>query len=231
VWQLGFAGVALALVAAGLVLAGKWGRKPEIPKASTEPAVNVPVLGTKTPPRVIMLLPSFAFWNPDYEPVRKVLEAEGCRVFTAAAKDMARPDPSGGGVPVRVDYLLNNLKADDWEAVVFVGGTGVSEWWNPRVNEAAIAPFVNEMLAKNRVVSAICMAPAVLAHAHFLDGRRATMRDDDTISREMRNKLREVNWENRDVVIDGPFVTGRNAAAGRPFALAVVAELRKKSKQ
>ena len=69
------------------------------------------------------------------------------------------------------DMLLKDVNVDDFQAVVFVGGTGSDVFFNDE-NALKIA---READKKGKVLSAICIAPMVLANAGVLTGKKATV--------------------------------------------------------
>ena len=75
------------------------------------------------------------------------------------------------GGEISSDMLLKDVNVDDFQAVVFVGGTGSDVFFNDE-NALKIA---READKKGKVLSAICIAPMVLANAGVLTGKKATV--------------------------------------------------------
>ena len=75
------------------------------------------------------------------------------------------------GARVTPDILLSDLDYRNFDAVIFVGGSGASQYWDdPLAHELARLAQSN-----NKVVAAICIAPVTLAKAGLLKGKRATV--------------------------------------------------------
>jgi len=74
----------------------------------------------------------------------------------------------GGVAEARI--LLNQLRADDYDAIVFIGGTGAREYFN---NPVAL-DIARTAAARGKVLAAISIAPTILAGAGVLRGVRAT---------------------------------------------------------
>ena len=75
----------------------------------------------------------------------------------------------------------------------------------------------------NRVVGAICIAPAIIAKTGILEGKRATVWASP-LDKSMV-KILEANgviYEAKIVVIDGKIVTGNGPGAAKKFAEAIV---------
>jgi protease I len=66
--------------------------------------------------------------------------------------------------------LVGQLRVDDYDAIIFVGGPGVAEYF--------VDPFAlniaREAVRKRKILAAISVAPTVLANAGVLTGIRAT---------------------------------------------------------
>ena len=128
----------------------------------------------RTQSRVLMVLAAWNFWWPDYEPMRRRLEAAGVRVTVASWLPEAHPKTGGGGSIVRVDVQLRDVVATDFDAVVFVGGPGVHGMIEEAPQGQQAGRIIKEMLAADRLVTAVCFGPLVLAKAGVLDGIPAT---------------------------------------------------------
>jgi protease I len=74
------------------------------------------------------------------------------------------------GYPVAVDSAVEEVSADDFDAVIIPGGYAPDRMRR----YPALVRFVQEMDAKGKVVAAICHAGWVLASADILKGRTAT---------------------------------------------------------
>ena len=108
------------------------------------------------------------------------------------------------------DFLIGACKADDYDAVVFIGGPGASEYFN----NAAAHALAREAAAKGKVLGAICIAPAILANAGVLKGKKATVfpSDEDVLVKGGAVFTRQ------NVVVDGKIVTAAGPQAAREFA-------------
>lgn len=74
-----------------------------------------------------------------------------------------------GGI-VQAVLPLNQVKVDEFDAIIFIGGTGAVEFYN---NPFALK-IAREAVAKNKVLAAISLAPVIPAEAGVLKGVRAT---------------------------------------------------------
>ncbi len=152
-----------------------------------------------------------------------VLRRGGVEVVTAGLED---PVEGSHGVKVLPDRKLEEVRVEDFEALICPGGYPGYE--NLRKN-----PKVLEMVRKaaesGKVVGAICGAPAVLAEAGVLKGKRAT------IYPGMEGELKKGGAKPGKglVVVDGKVVTSKGPATAFAFALELLRLLggRKKAEE
>ncbi len=80
------------------------------------------------------------------------------------------------GSKVRPDVVFPTINLDDYDALVFVGGPDLREYFvaDPDVNQV-----IQAALEKGKVVAAICRALEILIEADILDGIRATIIDPE----------------------------------------------------
>ncbi|PIB28764.1 protease [Maribacter sp. 4U21] len=103
----------------------------------------------------------------------------------------------------KVDKILNNVKAEDYNALVLPGGV-----INPdklRRNDDALL-FVRDFFKMKKPVAAICHAPQILISADVVKGRKMT--SFSSIKDDLVNA--GAKWVDQEVVVDEGFVTSRN---------------------
>jgi protease I len=135
---------------------------------------------------------------------RKALEQAGAKVDVVSpkrgeVKGWARTD---WGKTVRVDRHLDEVRADDYDAVLLPGGV-----MNPdklRVNPKAVE-FVRTFVSSGKPVAAICHAPWTLIEAGAIKGREVTSWPS------LRTDLLNAGgrWVDKEVVVDNGLVTSR----------------------
>ena len=94
-----------------------------------------------------------------------------------------------GGGPVKVDKTLDQVRADDYDAIVLPGGQ-----INPdllRINDNALK-FIRAFYDQKKVVAAVCHAPWLLIETGIIKGRKAT--SYKSIKTDVMNA--GANWEN-----------------------------------
>ena len=124
----------------------------------------------------------------------------------------------GGTCEATLD--LAHVKADGYDGIVVIGGTGSPEflWGHSRLHA-----LVTEFAGSGKLVSAICLSPVVLARAGVLTGKKATVfRTADSVA-EMRRGGADLRGE--AVVVDGRFITANGPAAARRFGETILSAL------
>ena len=120
------------------------------------------------------------------------------------------------GYPITVDSTVEEVKADDFDAVIVPGG------WAPdmiRRNKSAVE-LVAQMHKKNKIVAAICHAGWVLVSAKILKGKKCT--SFSAIKDDMINA--GALWEDEEVVIDGNLITSRTPDDLPAFCRAILSK-------
>lgn len=165
--------------------------------------------------KVLMVIASQQFRDEEYAAPRKILESEGAQI-TVASSSVA---PATGmlGMTVTADLLLDQVAPDDYDAVIFVGGMGATEYWeNPTAHRLA-----QRLVAQGKVTSAICLAPMTLANAGLLARKRATMWPSEA----EQFKSKGVVYTGKAVERDGRVITGSGPEAAEPFGRAILEAL------
>jgi 4-methyl-5(b-hydroxyethyl)-thiazole monophosphate biosynthesis len=122
------------------------------------------------------------------------------------------------GVKVVPDKSIDDVKVEDFDAVVVPGG-------NPGYKNLRKDPRVIDMVKKafnsNKLVAAICAGPTVLSDAGILEGKACTVYPG------MDKELEAGGGKPKHdiVVVDGNIITSRGPATALPFALKLAEKL------
>lgn len=171
--------------------------------------------------KVLMIIAKSKFRDEEYAEPRAVLEREGASVTVASSS----LDVAVGmlGLKVKPDVLIGQVKETEYDGVVFVGGGGAAEYFDNPVAHALARDFFGH----GKLTSAICIAPATLANAGVLKGKKATAFP----SSEAALTARGADLIRQDVVVDGVVVTAVGPQAAKKFGERLVDALESKEHQ
>lgn len=161
--------------------------------------------------RVLMVIAPAVFRDEEYAHPKAVLEARGAEVTTASRS--VGPAVGKLGMIAEATVALADARAEDYDAVIFVGGAGAETYFDDPVAHALARATVEH----DRVLGAICIAPSILAHADLLDGVRVTAfpsQHDDLVAHGAL-------WTGAPVEVDGAIVTANGPDAARDFGLEI----------
>ena len=161
--------------------------------------------------RVVMIVPHRNFHDDELRDTTAVLEARGARVTVASSSG----EPVHGmlGSVVIPDATLDEVSVAAYDAVVFVGGAGAVEYWH----DARAHALVQQAVAQEKVLAAICLAPVTLAQSGVLKLKRCTV----AFSAAEQLRGRGAAYTGADVQTDGRIVTANGPRASRAFGRAI----------
>ncbi len=166
--------------------------------------------------KILMVIASSNFRDEEYAEPRKLLEAAGAKI-TVASSSLNESVGMLKKEKVKPDALISNVKAEDYDAVIFVGGAGAKEYFDSD-DAHKLAKDAN---AKEKIVAAICIAPSILANAGILKDKEAT-----AYSSEKKNLTEKgANFKNEDVVADGNIITASGPPASAEFGKKIIEKL------
>jgi len=162
--------------------------------------------------KVLMVIARQSFRDEELAEPRQVLGTAGAAV-TIGCRSIQKSVGMLGKVRVTPDVALDQVKGGDYEAVLYVGGRGSTEYWD----DAAAQRIAREAHEAGKVVGAICLAVATLARAGLLKGRKTT-----AYSGAMKACLEGgCQWTGADVQVDGRIVTADGPLSAAKFGKVV----------
>ncbi|MBI3344588.1 MAG: DJ-1/PfpI family protein [Gammaproteobacteria bacterium] len=136
----------------------------------------------------------------------------------------AGPVRGSRGTRLLPDTTLDEALEHDYDMVVLPGGQPGADNLN---KDARVRELLKKMANSGKFTAAICAAPAVLAHAGLLNGKRATG-FPGTLEILASSNIR---IENNPVVRDGKVITSRGPGTAMDFALELIEVLSGKEKR
>lgn len=154
-----------------------------------------------------------------FVPLEK-LRAAGATVNIAAPKvgPIRGWDETDWGKSVDADLAIDDIDADDFDALVLPGGQ-----INPdklRINERAVE-LVLDFLDSEKIVAAICHAPWLLVEADAVEGR--TLTSWPSVKTDIENAGGD--WIDEEVVVDDNIITSRSPKDLDAFVGKIIEEL------
>ena len=165
--------------------------------------------------QVVMIVPPENFRDEELFIPRDYLAGLGVEVLVAS-QDLVEAKGAKGG-SVFPDLSLSEIDVKTANAIVLVGGTGASIYWD----DAEVHQIIQEAVAEGDIVAAICIAPVTLGKAGVLKGKRATVSASEAVQLEAAG----ATYTNEDVTVDGKIITASSPAAAQKFAQAIAKKL------
>jgi protease I len=169
----------------------------------------------------IAILATNGFEQSELEVPRDALKEAGATVdvISLEAGEIKGWDKKDWGHPVKVDKVLDQVSAKDYDAVVLPGGQ-----INPdllRV-ETKVLQFIKDIFEAKKVVAAVCHAPWLLIETGIAKGRKMT--SFKSIKTDVINAGGK--WEDSEVVVDQGVITSRNPGDLKAFSAKIIEEVK-----
>jgi protease I len=165
--------------------------------------------------KAVMIIAQNNFQDDEFLRPKEVLEKNGVSVTVAST---TLNEVTGMlGAKVKPDILLSELNIRDFDAVIFIGGSGATQY----LDDALAHKIANDAISADKVVGAICIAPAILANAGVLKGKRATVYSTESESLKAGGS----DYTAKPVEKDGKIITASGPAAAVEFGETLVKEL------
>jgi protease I len=182
---------------------------------SGEEQIDLETLPDLNGKSVVMIIASRDFRDEELQEPESILEQKGAQVTIACS---ALGEVTGmKGMKVKPDILLDQVNVEDYDAVIFIGGSGAKEYWN----DSKTHSIARETVAADKVLGAICIAPVTLANAGVLNGKKATVYSSE------KGKLEAAgaDYTGADVQVDGKIITANGPEAAARFGEAIARAL------
>ena len=164
---------------------------------------------------ILFILPKKDFNEVEFLTTKRILEKNGCKIFIAS--DAGSFCEGKQGLKIKHDVSFFNLNENNFSAIVFIGGSGVKEYWNNHTLHKIAIKFHQ----KKKIAAAICSAAVILANAGILQNVEATCYPDDK-PELLRNGA---VYKDVNVVVRKNIITARDADASEEFAQTILAKL------
>lgn len=174
--------------------------------------------------KALLIIAFENYQDLEYGKTREELEKAGIEVEVASERLGEAKGKLGGRVPV--DLVLKDVDVKNYDAVVFIGGSGAVLYQN----NSEAHRIIQDAKRENKFLAAICIAPTILAYAGALEGKKATVWSTPFEKRPI--KILEENgaeYVSENVVTDGKIITANGPEAAEEFGKKIAESLLKSS--
>lgn len=166
---------------------------------------------SKDEPRVLFIIPSSNFRDEELFYPMKIFKQANWQVDIASSvtgnvKGML-------GNTAEVLHLIYDVDPADYEVIVFVGGSGATEYWD----DETAHEIARKAVKGRKILGASCIAPVILANAGVLKDVKAT----SWPSVKNRVKNEGALFMDEPVVVDKLIVTANNPESAEEFGQAL----------
>ncbi|MGB2809035.1 MAG: DJ-1/PfpI family protein [Sedimentisphaerales bacterium] len=161
--------------------------------------------------KAVLIVGRENFRDEELFETRRVLTEAGVKTVVASTKTGAVRGMLGRLAEATI--LVKDIVVNDYDAVIFIGGSGATEYFNNRF----AWNIARETVQKKKVLGAICIAPTVLANAGLLNGVRST----SFLSERDRLQRAGALYTGVPVERDGLIITGSGPMASVQFGRAI----------
>lgn len=163
---------------------------------------------------ILFIIAKQDFRDEEYFVPKQTLEQAGHEIKTASNDKTGETAIGFLGGEAKIDITLEDVHVDDYDAVIFVGGSGALKHLN---NELSYR-ICRETVERNKLLASICISPVILAKAGVLRGKKATVWNSP-LEQQPVKLLQEngVIYIHQDVVQYGNIITASGPEAAREF--------------
>lgn len=162
--------------------------------------------------KILMVISLKDFRDEEYFIPKEILEDSG---FTVETTSLQKGIALGvAGNEVNIDMPIEEIQITEYEAIVFCGGSGMAE----QLDNKALQNLALDFNKNNKLVTAICIAPIILAKAGLLKEKEATVWSSG-LNKEYINLLQESGaiYKNESVVVSKQIITANGPEAAKEF--------------
>ena len=166
---------------------------------------------------ILMIIASKNFRDEEYFIPFQIFQKEGAKIITASSKEGNVIGVHGGEAVS--DLTLQKVEMKNFDAVVFIGGSGASEFFD----DFDAHRIIGDVIKLDKILAAICIAPVILAKAGVLKGKNATVWSS-TLDKVGVKELEVAGCDvfDKNIVTDGNIITANGPAVAEEFAKEII---------
>jgi len=160
----------------------------------------------------LIFLPKKDFNEEEFTIIKKRLLKAEKQVFITSDDHFVCSGSKG--MKVKSDTSFYNVNVNNFSSLILIGGSGSRNYWK---NES-LHKIIKKFSDAKKVIAAICSSPVILAKSGILQNKKSTCYSEDKM--ELINS--GIDYQDRNIVIDGNVVTADNVQSALQFAESVL---------
>lgn len=161
-------------------------------------------------PKALLVVAQQGYQDHEFEGTYQGLTQGGFDV-EIASKEAGECTGKFGGT-LQATIAMRDVVAESYDRIAFIGGPGAG----PLASDADALKLANDAARTGHPLGAICIAPTILAKARVLDGKRATVWDNEGEQIAILEQY-GATYTGENVTVDGLIVTGNGPEAALEF--------------
>jgi protease I len=169
--------------------------------------------------KALLIIAQVNFRDEEFFEPKDILEKSGVGITVASSTTALAKGKLGASV--KPDIALADVRVSDYDAIVFIGGSGAAVY----LDDPAAHRIAQEAVKHRILLAAICVSPAILARAGVLKGVKATVFPDDAAELTDNGAVYTGNLVEKD----GNIITGNGPQSAIQFGHALADHLMTKT--
>lgn len=166
---------------------------------------------------ILMVIAPRDFNDEEFNITKKIFEENGYKITVGSIQKGEATGASG--TKVKTDLVVGEANVNHYDAIVFIGGPGMRQI----LDDESLQTTARIFERSGKLVSAICVAPAILAKADILRDKNAT--GFSGVKSDIENAGGK--YKDKNVVADGNIITASGPEASEDFAKSIIKYLNK----
>lgn len=166
--------------------------------------------------KVLFVIAHEGYQPVEYNEPKKIIEDAGFHVITASNKPGTATATDGSTTPV--DIVLDKVRINDYDGVIFIGGSGTLD----NLDNEQSYQLIQQAEKNYKVIGAICIATRILAKAAILNSKKATGWDGDGALAKIYEHYNVSYLPEINVVTDDMTITATGPKVAKNFGHEIV---------
>ena len=169
--------------------------------------------------KVLFVLAKNGFKDIEFSNPSSILKKAGHEIFVASNAEIDEMARGAEGMEIKIDYSLAKVKPENFDIIVFIGGSGALE----NLDNEESYRIIRATVGLNKPLGVICIAPVILAKAGVLKNKKATVWSSPTDKNPIEIlRSNGADYQNQTVVVDGNIITANGPQASEEFGMALL---------